>query len=91
MPRPQFTLRALLVAMLVVAAFFGGMAWQRHEWLTPLLKAEAMNDALQQENEVLRTQLRDCEVSLYFEQRKTEIERREHREEPNRVPAFQAP
>jgi hypothetical protein len=29
MPRPQFTLRALLVAMLVVAAFFGGMALQR--------------------------------------------------------------
>lgn len=28
MPRPQFTLRALLVAML--AAFFGGMAVQRH-------------------------------------------------------------
>ena len=30
MRRPQFTLRALLVAMLVVGAFFGGMAWQRH-------------------------------------------------------------
>jgi hypothetical protein len=29
MPRPQFTLRALLMAMLVVAAFFGGMAWQK--------------------------------------------------------------
>jgi cytochrome c5 len=29
MPRPQFTLRALLVAMLVVAAFFGGMAVQK--------------------------------------------------------------
>ena len=30
MPRPfQFSLRALLVAMLVVAAFFGGMAVQR--------------------------------------------------------------
>ncbi|HVX14363.1 MAG TPA: hypothetical protein VHC22_24465 [Pirellulales bacterium] len=29
MPRPQFTLRALLVAMLVVAAFFAGAAWQR--------------------------------------------------------------
>ncbi len=29
MPRPQFTLRALLVAMLVVGAFFGGMAVQR--------------------------------------------------------------
>lgn len=30
MPRPQFTLRALLVLILVVAAFFGGMAVQRH-------------------------------------------------------------
>jgi hypothetical protein len=29
MSRPQFTLKTLLVAMLVVAAFFGGMAWQR--------------------------------------------------------------
>ena len=29
MRRPQFTLRSLLVAMLVVAAFFGGMALQR--------------------------------------------------------------
>jgi hypothetical protein len=29
MPRPQFTLRALLVVMLVVGAFFGGMALQR--------------------------------------------------------------
>lgn len=27
--RPQFTLRALLVLMLVVAAFFGGMAVSR--------------------------------------------------------------
>ena len=27
---PQFTLRALLLAMLVVAAFFGGMAVQRY-------------------------------------------------------------
>lgn len=29
MPRPQFTLRALLVAMLVVAAFFGGIRFER--------------------------------------------------------------
>jgi hypothetical protein len=29
MPRPQFTLRALLVTMLVVGAFFGGMALQK--------------------------------------------------------------
>ena len=29
MPRPQFTLRTLLVAMLVVGAFFGGMALQK--------------------------------------------------------------
>ena len=28
MPRPRFTLRALLVGILVVAAFFGGMAVQ---------------------------------------------------------------
>lgn len=29
MPPPQFTLRALLVAMLVVAAFFGGIRFER--------------------------------------------------------------
>ena len=29
MPRPQFTLRALLVAMLIVAAFFGGVRYER--------------------------------------------------------------
>ena len=34
-PRPQFTLRALLVAMLVVAAFFGGMAVQRELAVMP--------------------------------------------------------
>lgn len=38
MRRPQFTLRALLVAMLVVAAFFGGMAVQKQldesEWIS---------------------------------------------------------
>lgn len=35
MPRPRFTLRALLVAMLVVAAFFGGIhfeqRWERRD------------------------------------------------------------
>ena len=42
MPRPQFTLRALLVAMLVVAAFFGGMAAQsRLTEPTTLLSIEA--------------------------------------------------
>ena len=29
MPRPQFTLRALLVLLLAAACFFGGMAMQR--------------------------------------------------------------
>jgi hypothetical protein len=29
MPRPQFTLRSLLVAMLVVAAFFAGIRFER--------------------------------------------------------------
>jgi hypothetical protein len=31
MPRPQFTLRALLVLMLVVGAFLGGVIYGRHE------------------------------------------------------------
>jgi hypothetical protein len=30
MPRPQFTLRDLLLAMLVVAAFLSGVAVERH-------------------------------------------------------------
>ncbi len=29
MPRPQFTLRALLVAMLAVGCFFGGIHFER--------------------------------------------------------------
>ena len=29
MPRPQYTLKTLLVAMLVVAAFFGGVRFER--------------------------------------------------------------
>ena len=29
MPRPQFTLRALLVLMLAVASFFGGITFER--------------------------------------------------------------
>jgi hypothetical protein len=33
MPRPQFTIRALLVAMLVVAAFFGVVRFERdRQW-----------------------------------------------------------
>ena len=32
MPRPQFTLRSLLVAMLVVGAFFGGAEWAKRRW-----------------------------------------------------------
>ena len=28
-PRPQFTVRELLIVTLAVACFFGGMAWQR--------------------------------------------------------------
>ena len=30
MPRPQFTLRALLVLMLAVACFFGGIRFETH-------------------------------------------------------------
>ena len=39
MPRPQFTLRALLVAMLVMGAFFGGMALQ-HQLEAPVSRTE---------------------------------------------------
>lgn len=35
MRRPQFSLKVLLLAMLVLAAFFGGMAVQR-QYFTPL-------------------------------------------------------
>ena len=31
MPRPQFTISSLLVAMLVVAAFFGGIAFEQRQ------------------------------------------------------------
>lgn len=45
MPRPQFTLRALLVAMLVVGAFFGGMRFgERRE--KARLEREASEEAL---------------------------------------------
>jgi hypothetical protein len=63
--RFQFSLRWLFVAMLVVAAFFGGAAWQRNEWLGPLLEADVMNEFLRRENDSLRSQLRDCETSQY--------------------------
>ncbi|HWB08782.1 MAG TPA: hypothetical protein VG826_30305 [Pirellulales bacterium] len=43
MPRPQFTLRALLVAMLVVAAFFAGVHFER-ERQRRVDEAELTND-----------------------------------------------
>ncbi|HVX12444.1 MAG TPA: hypothetical protein VHC22_14775 [Pirellulales bacterium] len=39
MPRPQFTLRALLLAMLVVGAFLGGMVLQ-HRLEAPVARTE---------------------------------------------------
>lgn len=38
-PRPQFTLRSLLVTMLVVAAFLGGMVLQ-HQLEAPVSRTE---------------------------------------------------
>lgn len=51
MPRRQFTLRALLVAMLVVAAFFGGIAVERRR---KAAHYEDVIDALEAENATLR-------------------------------------
>jgi hypothetical protein len=42
MPRPQFTFRALLVAMLVVACWFGGIWFERER------RRRADEDALRQ-------------------------------------------
>jgi cell division protein FtsB len=57
MSRPQFTLRALLVAMLIVGAFFGGASWQRHELQQEILQAREDSEGLQQENENLVLQI----------------------------------
>jgi hypothetical protein len=47
MPRPQFTLRALLVAILVVAAFFGGMAVQKRlDTPTVIMNAGYLGDEI---------------------------------------------
>lgn len=45
MSRPQFTIRAMLVAMLVVAAFFGGIRFER-ERLRLAAEAAARHDAV---------------------------------------------
>ncbi|HJT31997.1 MAG TPA: hypothetical protein VJ783_08070 [Pirellulales bacterium] len=61
MPRPQFTLRALLVLMLVVAAFFGGMALQKRlddpTSLMPMMQHQVIDEVY---SEVIR--LRDGSV-----------------------------
>lgn len=64
MPRPQFTLRALLAAMLFVAAFFGGAAWQRGQtglklWRNEqrMQKMERTTQAAVNEAEALRRRM----------------------------------
>ncbi|HWB10114.1 MAG TPA: hypothetical protein VG826_12870 [Pirellulales bacterium] len=58
-PRPQFTLRALLVAMLVVGAFFGGGAWQYHRLALEKQGWEEKHRALQEENRQLWQRTRE--------------------------------
>jgi hypothetical protein len=51
MPRPQFSIRTLLVAMLVVAAFFAGLRFERerrrHEDEAAALTAKAAHGMVQ--------------------------------------------
>ena len=47
MRRPQFTLRTLLVAMLVVAAFFGGIHFERERRRCREEAIKALGDAMQ--------------------------------------------
>ena len=58
MPGPQFTLRALLVAMLVVGAFFGGMEWQRKLASMRLTKREEELNARHAEQDARESELR---------------------------------
>jgi hypothetical protein len=53
MQRPQFTLRALLVAMLVVAAFFGGIRFERKRQRRADERAAAIALAIEQLTEDL--------------------------------------
>lgn len=71
MPRPQFTLRALLVAMLVVAAFFGGIRFERErrrrEDDAAFSAAQAMLNQKLREIEALQQKIRMASPSSFQE------------------------
>lgn len=60
MPRPQFTIRSLLVALLVVAAFLGGRAYQHRINEPPwVIRAPLRDDVAKDEFVVKIMRLRD--------------------------------
>ncbi|HVX10889.1 MAG TPA: hypothetical protein VHC22_06895 [Pirellulales bacterium] len=66
MPRPQFTLRALLVAVLVVGAFLGGIYFEHGRKIAKrdaaLVELEAEMAAIEEENVALRRVLDSANV-----------------------------
>jgi hypothetical protein len=58
MRRPQITLRALLVAMLIVGVFFGGMVVQRELTRRDMARQKAENEA------ALRIKLEKARLTL---------------------------
>lgn len=80
MPRPQFTVRALLVAMLVAAAFFGGMSFEkdrrRREDEAAARNAESLRRADEISN-MLRHKRFDDLFIIEIEKRKSEFRLRE--------------
>ena len=53
MRRPQFSLKTLLWLMLVVAAFFGGSAWQQQKLQDKLRASEETEKQLRQSQKTL--------------------------------------
>ena len=66
MPRPQFSLKTLLWSMVVVAAFFGGAAWQRRQyaidredWLDMTLRQAETMASMHDDIKALHRQIRE--------------------------------
>ena len=73
MSRPQFTLRALLVAVLVVAAFFGGSALERKRQTRLQIELRSASEAVigQQSRALQTAQKRIADLERDAEERKT--------------------
>jgi hypothetical protein len=65
MPRPQFSIRTLLWLTLVVAAFLGGMLFER-EWRLRAEKARARANFEADYQRVLRAQVERAKLGLPY-------------------------